>query len=41
MQKSAIDEIKGLKARLESMTEQAKAEALDKASDWGPSRAWT
>jgi DNA repair exonuclease SbcCD ATPase subunit len=33
MQKSAIEEIKELKARLESMTEQAKAEALDKASE--------
>jgi hypothetical protein len=33
MQKSAIDEIKELKAQLESMTEQAKAEALDKASE--------
>jgi hypothetical protein len=33
MQKSGIEEIKELKARLESMTEQAKAEALDKASE--------
>jgi hypothetical protein len=33
MQKSAIEEIKELKARLESMTEQAKAEAFDKASE--------
>jgi DNA repair exonuclease SbcCD ATPase subunit len=33
MQKSAIDEIKELKAQLESRTEQAKAEALDKASE--------
>jgi hypothetical protein len=32
MQKSAIEEIKELKAQLESKTEQAKAEALDKAS---------
>jgi hypothetical protein len=33
MQKSAIEEIKELKARVESMTEQAKTEALDKASE--------
>jgi hypothetical protein len=33
MQKSAIEEINELKARLESMAEQAKAEALDKASE--------
>jgi hypothetical protein len=33
MQKSAIDEIKELRAQLESKTEQAKAEALDKASE--------
>jgi hypothetical protein len=33
MQKSAIEEIKELKARVESMTTQAKAEALDKASE--------
>jgi hypothetical protein len=33
MQKSAIEEIKELKARLESMTEEAKTEALDKASE--------
>ena len=33
MQKSAIEEIKELKARMESMTEQAKAEALDKARE--------
>jgi hypothetical protein len=33
MQKSAIDEIKELKARLESLTEQAKAEALETASE--------
>jgi hypothetical protein len=33
MQKSAIEEIKELKAQLESKTEQAKAEALDKASE--------
>jgi hypothetical protein len=33
MQKSAIEEIKELKARLESITEQAKTEALDKASE--------
>jgi hypothetical protein len=33
MQKSALNEIKELKARLESMTEQAKAEALDKANE--------
>ena len=33
MQKSAIEEIKELKARMESMTEQAKAEALDKANE--------
>jgi hypothetical protein len=32
MQKSAIEEIKELRAQLESKTEQAKAEALDKAS---------
>jgi hypothetical protein len=32
IQKSAIEEIKELKARLESMTEGAKTEALDKAS---------
>jgi hypothetical protein len=29
MQKSAIEEIKELKARLESITEQAETEALD------------
>jgi hypothetical protein len=33
MQKSAIEEIKELKARVESMTAQAKTEALDKASE--------
>jgi hypothetical protein len=33
MQKSAIEEIKELKARLESITEQAKTEALDQASE--------
>jgi hypothetical protein len=33
MQKSVIEEIKELKARLESLTEQGKAEALDKASE--------
>ena len=33
MQKSAIEEIKELKAQLESKTERAKAEALDRASD--------
>jgi hypothetical protein len=33
MQKSAIEEINELKAQLESKTEQAKAEALDKASE--------
>jgi hypothetical protein len=33
MQKSAIEEIKELKARVESMTAKAKAEALDKASE--------
>jgi hypothetical protein len=33
MLKSAIEEINELKARLESMAEQAKAEALDKASE--------
>ena len=33
MQKSAIEEIKELKAQLESKTEQAKSEALDRASD--------
>jgi hypothetical protein len=33
MQKSAIEEIKELKARVESMTAQAKAEALDKANE--------
>jgi hypothetical protein len=33
MQKSAIEEIKELKAQLESKTEQAKAEALDRASE--------
>jgi hypothetical protein len=33
MQKSAIEEIKELKVRMESMTEQAKAEALDKARE--------
>ena len=33
MQKSAIEEIKELKARMESMAEQAKAEALDKANE--------
>jgi hypothetical protein len=33
MQKSAIEEIKELKARMESMTAQAMAEALDKARE--------
>ena len=33
MQKSAIEEIKELKARMESIAEQAKAEALDKANE--------
>src|SRR4051794_41025236 len=33
MQKSAIEEIKELKAQLESKTEQAKTDALNKASD--------
>jgi hypothetical protein len=33
MQKSTIEEIKELRARVESMTAQAKAEALDKASE--------
>jgi hypothetical protein len=33
MQKSAIEEIKELKAQLESKTEKAKAEALNRASD--------
>jgi hypothetical protein len=33
MQKSAIEEIKELKAQLESKTEQAKTEALDRASE--------
>jgi hypothetical protein len=33
MQKSVLDEVKELKARIESMTAQAKAEALDKASE--------
>jgi hypothetical protein len=33
MQKSVIEEFKELKARLESMAEQAKAEALAKASE--------
>jgi hypothetical protein len=33
MQKSAIEEIKELKARLESMAEHAKAEALAKANE--------
>ena len=33
MPKTAIEEIKELKARVESMTAQAKAEALDKASE--------
>jgi hypothetical protein len=33
MQKSAIEEIKELKAQLESKTEKAKAEALDRAKD--------
>jgi predicted transcriptional regulator len=33
MQKSLIEEIKELKAQLESKTEQAKAEALDRASE--------
>jgi hypothetical protein len=33
MQKSAIAEIKELRAQLESKTEQAKTEALDKASE--------
>ena len=33
MQKSIIEEIKELKAQLESKTEQAKAEALERASE--------
>jgi hypothetical protein len=33
MQKSAIEEINELKARIESMAEQAKAEALAKANE--------
>jgi hypothetical protein len=33
MQKSAIEEIKELKAELESKTAQAKADALDRASE--------
>jgi hypothetical protein len=33
MQKTAIEEIKELKAQLESKTEKAKAEAIDIASD--------
>jgi hypothetical protein len=33
MQKSAVEEIKELKAQLESRTEQVKQEALDKASE--------
>jgi hypothetical protein len=33
MQKSVIEEIKKLKAQIESKTEQAKTEALDKASE--------
>jgi hypothetical protein len=33
MQKSVIEEIKDLKAQLESKTEHAKAEALEKASE--------
>jgi hypothetical protein len=33
MQKSAIEEINKLRARLESITEQAKTEALDQASE--------
>ena len=33
MQKSAIEEIKELKAQIESKTEQAKAEALEAASE--------
>ena len=33
MQKSAIEEIKELRAQLESKTEEAKAEALDRASE--------
>jgi DNA repair exonuclease SbcCD ATPase subunit len=33
MQKSAIDEIKELKAQLESKTEQVKTEAMDKARE--------
>jgi DNA repair exonuclease SbcCD ATPase subunit len=33
MQKSAIEEIKELKAQLESRTEQAKQEALDRARE--------
>jgi hypothetical protein len=33
MQKSAIEEIKELRALLESKTEEAKAEALEKASE--------
>jgi hypothetical protein len=33
LQKSAIEEIKELKAQLESKTEQAKTEALDTASE--------
>jgi hypothetical protein len=33
MEKSAIEEIKELKAQLASKTEQAKAEALDRAGE--------
>jgi hypothetical protein len=33
MKKSAIEEINELKGRLESLTEQARTEALDKASE--------
>jgi hypothetical protein len=33
MQKSAIEEIKELKARVESLTAQSKAEALDNANE--------
>jgi hypothetical protein len=33
MQKSAIEEIKELKAQLESKTEQAKTQTLDRANE--------
>jgi hypothetical protein len=33
MQKSVIEEVKELKARVERMTAQVKAEALDKANE--------